>query len=133
VSETAPGPIKVLVIDDSNTIRRSAEMFLRQAGFDVILAEDGFDALAKISDHQPKVIFVDIMMPRLDGYQTCMLIKQHPHLKFTPVIMLSSKDGVFDRARGRLAGSDRYLTKPFTRETLIEVVNEYVRPSSTAP
>ena len=133
MSETAPGPIKVLVIDDSNTIRRSAEMFLRQAGFDVILAEDGFDALAKISDHQPKVIFVDIMMPRLDGYQTCMLIKQHPHLKFTPVIMLSSKDGVFDRARGRLAGSDRYLTKPFTRETLIEVVNEYVRPSSTAP
>ncbi len=133
MSDTAPGPIKVLVIDDSNTIRRSAEMFLRQAGFDVILAEDGFDALAKISDHQPKVIFVDIMMPRLDGYQTCMLIKQHPHLKFTPVIMLSSKDGVFDRARGRLAGSDRYLTKPFTRETLIEVVNEYARPPTTAP
>jgi len=130
VSETAPGPIKVLVIDDSNTIRRSAEMFLRQAGFDVILAEDGFDALAKISDHQPKVIFVDIMMPRLDGYQTCMLIKQHPHLKFTPVIMLSSKDGVFDRARGRLAGSDRYLTKPFTKEALVETVLEYVKPPS---
>ena len=133
MSEAATGPIKVLVIDDSNTIRRSAEMFLRQAGFEVILAEDGFDALAKISDHQPKVIFVDIMMPRLDGYQTCALIKQNPNLKSTPVIMLSSKDGVFDRARGRLAGSDRYLTKPFTRETLIEVVNEYVRPSSTAP
>src|SRR2546421_1191887 len=114
--EAAAGPIKVLVIDDSNTIRRSAEMFLRQAGFEVILAEDGFDALAKISDHQPRVIFVDIMMPRLDGYQTCALIKQNPQLKSTPVIMLSSKDGVFDRARGRLAGSDRYLTKPFTKE-----------------
>ena len=130
MSEAAPGPIKVLVIDDSNTIRRSAEMFLRQAGYDVILAEDGFDALAKISDHQPKVIFVDIMMPRLDGYQTCALIKQNPNLKSTPVIMLSSKDGVFDRARGRLAGSDRYLTKPFTKEALIETVLEYVKPPS---
>ncbi len=133
MNEPAPGPIKVLVIDDSNTIRRSAEMFLRQAGFDVILAEDGFDALAKISDHQPKVIFVDIMMPRLDGYQTCALIKQNASLKSTPVIMLSSKDGVFDRARGRLAGSDRYLTKPFTKEALIDTVNEYVNlpPQST--
>jgi len=128
VSEPAPGPIKVLVIDDSNTIRRSAEMFLRQAGFDVVLAEDGFDALAKISDHQPRVIFVDIMMPRLDGYQTCALIKQNPNLKSTPVIMLSSKDGVFDRARGRLAGSDRYLTKPFTKEALIDAVNECAKP-----
>ncbi len=130
MSDAAPVPIKVLVIDDSNTIRRSAEMFLRQAGFEVILAEDGFDALAKISDHQPKVIFVDIMMPRLDGYQTCALIKQNPKLKTTPVIMLSSKDGVFDRARGRLAGSDRYLTKPFTKEALIETVNEYVKPAA---
>jgi twitching motility two-component system response regulator PilG len=128
VSEAEAGAVKVLVIDDSNTIRRSAEIFLRQAGFDVILAEDGFDALAKISDHQPRVIFVDIMMPRLDGYQTCTLIKQHPRLKSTPVIMLSSKDGVFDRARGRLAGSDRYLTKPFTKEALIDAVNEYVKP-----
>jgi len=132
VSDTAPGPVKVLVIDDSNTIRRSAEMFLRQAGFEVILAEDGFDALAKISDHHPKVIFVDIMMPRLDGYQTCALIKQNPNLKSTPVIMLSSKDGVFDRARGRLAGSDRYLTKPFTKEALIEAVNDYIKPSSVS-
>ena len=130
MSDTAPGPVKVLVIDDSNTIRRSAEMFLRQAGFDVVLAEDGFDALAKISDHRPKVIFVDIMMPRLDGYQTCALIKQNPALKSTPVIMLSSKDGVFDRARGRLAGSDRYLTKPFTKEALIEAVNQYVNPET---
>ena len=133
MSEPAPEPIKVLVIDDSNTIRRSAEMFLRQAGFEVILAEDGFDALAKISDHSPRVIFVDIMMPRLDGYQTCALIKQNPKLKSTPVIMLSSKDGVFDRARGRLAGSDRYLTKPFTKEALIDTVNEYLRPASVSP
>ena len=130
MSDAAPGSIKVLVIDDSNTIRRSAEMFLRQAGFEVILAEDGFDALAKISDHQPKVIFVDIMMPRLDGYQTCALIKQNPKLRATPVIMLSSKDGVFDRARGRLAGSDRYLTKPFTKEALIDTVNQYLKPAA---
>ena len=133
MSDAAPGAIKVLVIDDSNTIRRSAEMFLRQAGFDVVLAEDGFDALAKISDHHPQVIFVDIMMPRLDGYQTCALIKQNPLLKSTPVIMLSSKDGVFDRARGRLAGSDRYLTKPFTREGLIGAVNEFVKASVVSP
>ena len=133
MSEAEAGSVKVLVIDDSNTIRRSAEIFLRQAGFDVILAEDGFDALAKISDHQPRVIFVDIMMPRLDGYQTCALIKQHPRLKSTPVIMLSSKDGVFDRARGRLAGSDRYLTKPFTKEALIDAVNEYVKPRPVTP
>ena len=132
-TDKAPGRVKILVIDDSNTIRRSAEMYLRQAGFDVILAEDGFDALAKISDHQPKVIFVDIMMPRLDGYQTCALIKQNPHLKATPVVMLSSKDGVFDRARGRLAGSDRYLTKPFTREALIETVQEYVKAAPATP
>jgi len=124
--EASTGPIKVLVIDDSNTIRRSAEMFLRQAGFDVILAEDGFDALAKISDYRPRVLFVDIMMPRLDGYQTCALIKQNPQLKSTPVIMLSSKDGVFDRARGRLAGSDRYLTKPFTKEGLVQAVQDTV-------
>jgi twitching motility two-component system response regulator PilG len=96
----------------------------------VILAEDGFDALSKISDHRPRVIFVDIMMPRLDGYQTCALIKQHPQLKSTPVIMLSSKDGVFDRARGRLAGSDRYLTKPFTKEGLVQAVQEIVNSSS---
>ena len=126
MSEAVSGPIKVLVIDDSNTIRRSAEIFLRQAGFEVILAEDGFDALAKISDHRPKVIFVDIMMPRLDGYQTCALVKQNPNLKSTPVIMLSSKDSVFDRARGRIVGSDEYLTKPFTKESLLSVVENHV-------
>jgi len=132
VSGSSNNPIRVLVIDDSNTIRRSAEIFLRQAGFEVILADDGFDALAKISDHRPQVIFVDIMMPRLDGYQTCALIKQNPLLKSTPVIMLSSKDGVFDRARCRLAGSDRYLTKPFTKEGLINAVNEYAKAPSVS-
>lgn len=116
---------KVMVIDDSNTIRRSAEIFLLQTGCEVILAEDGFDALAKITDHHPQVIFVDIMMPRLDGYQTCALIKKNPRLRDTPVIMLSSKDGLFDRARGRLVGSDEYLTKPFTKDTLLEAVRRH--------
>jgi twitching motility two-component system response regulator PilG len=131
VGGPANGSIKVLVIDDSNTIRRSAELFLRQAGYDVILAEDGFDALAKISDYKPQIIFVDIMMPRLDGYQTCALIKQNAQLKSTPVIMLSSKDGVFDRARGRLAGSDRYLTKPFTKEGLLEAIDQHINQKGT--
>jgi twitching motility two-component system response regulator PilG len=120
---------KVMVIDDSNTIRRSAELFLKAAGCEVILAEDGFDALGKIADQHPQVIFVDIMMPRLDGYQTCALIKRNARFKSTPVIMLSSKDGLFDRARGRMAGSDQYLTKPFTQETLIEAVNNYAKAS----
>lgn len=114
--------VKVMVIDDSNTIRRSAEIFLGQVGCSVILAEDGFDALAKISDHHPDVIFVDVMMPRLDGYQTCSLIKKNPKFKTTPVIMLSSKDGLFDRARGRMVGSDEYLTKPFTKDSLLQAV-----------
>jgi twitching motility two-component system response regulator PilG len=114
--------IKVMVIDDSNTIRRSAEIFLMQAACKVILAEDGFDALAKITDHQPDIIFVDIMMPRLDGYQTCALIKKNTHFANTPVIMLSSKDGLFDRARGRMVGSDEYLTKPFTKDSLLKTV-----------
>jgi twitching motility two-component system response regulator PilG len=114
--------LKVMVIDDSNTIRRSAEIFLGQAGCEVLLAEDGFDALAKIADHRPDVIFVDIMMPRLDGYQTCALIKKNPRLANTPVIMLSSKDGLFDRARGRMVGSDEYLTKPFTKDSLLKAV-----------
>ncbi len=113
---------KVMVIDDSNTIRRSAEIFLRQAGCTVILAEDGFDALAKIADHQPDVVLVDIMMPRLDGYQTCALIKKNVRFASTPVVMLSSRDGLFDRARGRMVGSDEYLTKPFTKESLIASV-----------
>ncbi|MEZ5612677.1 response regulator [Cognatazoarcus halotolerans] len=114
--------LKIMVIDDSNTIRRSAEIFLAQVGCQVLLAEDGFDALAKITDHKPDVIFVDIMMPRLDGYQTCALIKKNQQLRSTPVIMLSSKDGLFDRARGRMVGSDEYLTKPFTKDSLLKAV-----------
>ena len=121
--------IKVMVIDDSNTIRRSAEIFLKSSGCQVILAEDGFDALAKISNEHPDLIFVDIMMPRLDGYQTCSLIKRNARYKTTPVIMLSSKDGLFDRARGRMVGSDQYLTKPFTQETLIDAVQVYAAQS----
>jgi twitching motility two-component system response regulator PilG len=118
--------VKVMVIDDSNTIRRSAEIFLKQIGCEVILAEDGFDALSKIASEMPDLIFVDIMMPRLDGYQTCSLIKRNSRFKSTPVIMLSSKDGVFDRARGRMVGSDQYLTKPFTQESLVEAVRAHV-------
>jgi len=119
--------VKVMVIDDSNTIRRSAEIFLLQAGCTVILAEDGFDALAKIADHQPELVFVDIMMPRLDGYQTCALIKKNAKFHTTPVVMLSSKDGLFDRARGRMVGSDQYLTKPFTKESLLKAVATHVK------
>jgi len=122
--------IKVMVVDDSNTIRRSAEIFLVQAGCQVLLAEDGFDALAKIADHQPAVIFCDILMPRLDGYQTCALIKKNQRFRATPVIMLSSKDGLFDRARGRMVGSDHYLTKPFTKESLLKAVAAYAPPAS---
>lgn len=121
-----PRPTKVMVIDDSNTIRRSAEIFLVQAGCQVVLAEDGFDALAKIADHQPDIIFCDIMMPRLDGYQTCALIKNNQRFRSTPVIMLSSKDGLFDRARGRMVGSDQYLTKPFSKDSLLQTVATFV-------
>jgi twitching motility two-component system response regulator PilG len=117
--------LKVMVIDDSSTIRRTAELFLTQAGCTVLLAEDGFSALAQINDHAPSVIFCDILMPRLDGYQTCALIKRSPKFKTTPVIMLSSKDGLFDRARGVLVGSDQYLTKPFTKEGLLTVVRHF--------
>jgi twitching motility two-component system response regulator PilG len=121
---------KVLVIDDSNTIRRSAEIFLRQGGYEVVLAEDGFDALAKVSDHDPRLIFCDILMPRLDGYQTCAIIKRNPRFTHVPVIMLSSKDGLFDKARGRMVGSEDYLTKPFTKEQLLRAVEQYCRASA---
>jgi twitching motility two-component system response regulator PilG len=121
---------KVLVIDDSNTIRRSAEIFLRQGGYEVVLAEDGFDALAKVSDHDPQLIFCDILMPRLDGYQTCAIIKRNPRFTHVPVIMLSSKDGLFDKARGRMVGSEDYLTKPFTKEQLLRAVEQYRRASA---
>jgi twitching motility two-component system response regulator PilG len=122
-SRTPLSGLRVMVIDDSRTIRRCVELFLSQSGCEVIAAEDGFDALAKIADHRPHVVFVDIMMPRLDGYQTCALIKKNRHFKSTPVIMLSSKDGVFDRAKGRMVGSEHYLTKPFTKEGLVRAVS----------
>ena len=117
--------LKIMVIDDSSTIRRSAEIFLGQAGYKIVLAEDGFDALAKINDSRPDLIFCDILMPRLDGYQTCALIKKSAKFRDTPVIMLSSKDGLFDRARGAMVGSDEYLTKPFTKDSLLKTVRNY--------
>ena len=120
--------VRVLVIDDSNTIRRSAEIFLRQGGHEVVLAEDGFDALAKVNDHTPDLIFCDILMPRLDGYQTCAIIKRNAKFAGVPVIMLSSKDGLFDKARGRMVGSEDYLTKPFTKDQLLQAVTQH-RPA----
>jgi len=118
--------VKVMVIDDSKTIRRTAETLLKKAGCDVVTAIDGFEALAKITDQNPDVIFIDIMMPRLDGYQTCALIKKNNNYKKTPVILLTSKDGLFDRARGRIVGSDRYLTKPFTKDELLGAIKEHL-------
>ncbi|MEJ5999038.1 response regulator [Paucibacter soli] len=124
----APGAAtKVLVIDDSNTIRRSAEIFLKQGGHEVVLAEDGFDALSKLSDYKPDLVFCDILMPRLDGYQTCAIIKRNPQFAGVPVIMLSSKDGLFDKARGRMVGSQDYLTKPFTKDQLLQAVQMHRR------
>ena len=117
--------IRVLVIDDSNTIRRSAEIFLKQGGHGVLLAEDGFDALSKISDNLPDIIFCDILMPRLDGYQTCAIIKRNARFAHVPVVMLSSKDGVFDKARGRMVGSQECLTKPFTKDQLLQAVQQH--------
>ena len=116
---------KVLVIDDSNTIRRSAEMFLKQGGHEVFLAEDGFDALAKVTDCLPNLIFCDILMPRLDGYQTCAIIKRNARFSGVPIVMLSSKDGVFDKARGRMVGAQDYLTKPFTKDQLLHAVQQF--------
>ena len=121
--------VKVMVIDDSKTIRRTAETLLSKAGCDVTTATDGFDALAKIADTQPSIIFVDIMMPRLDGYQTCALIKNNSEFQSTPVIMLSSKDGLFDRAKGRIVGSDQYLTKPFSKDELLSAIRDHVKVS----
>jgi twitching motility two-component system response regulator PilG len=118
--------VKVMVIDDSKTIRRSAETLLKKVGCEVVTAIDGFEALSKITEHKPDIIFVDIMMPRLDGYQTCALIKNNQAFKATPVIMLSSKDSIFDRARGRIVGSEKYLTKPFSKEDLINAITTHV-------
>ena len=121
---TNEATFKILVIDDSNTIRRSAEIFLKQGGHEVVLAEDGFDALAKVSDYQPHLIFCDILMPRLDGYQTCAIIKRNAKFSGVPIVMLSSKDGVFDKARGRMVGAQDYLTKPFTKDQLLQAVQQ---------
>lgn len=117
--------LKVMIIDDSKTIRKSAETLLNKEGCNVLTAEDGFEALAKIAEHKPDLIFVDIMMPRLDGYQTCTLIKNNRQFRDTPVIMLTSKDSIFDKARGRIVGSEEYLTKPFTRDDLLQAVNRH--------
>lgn len=117
--------MRIMVIDDSKTIRRTAETLLSREGFDVITAQDGYEALGMVVRHRPDLVFVDIMMPRLDGYQTCALIKRHPDFRRIPVVLLSSKDGLFDRAKGRLVGSERYLTKPFTREELLETVSAF--------
>jgi len=122
--------LKVMVIDDSKTIRRTAETLLKKAGCDVITAVDGFEALSKITDSHPDIIFVDVMMPRLDGYQTCALIKHNRIFKKTPVIMLSSKDGLFDKARGRIVGSEQYLTKPFTKDELLSAIQKHVVENS---
>ena len=122
--------IKVMVIDDSNTIRKTTEALLTKEGYEVLTAADGFEAMSLITDHHPDIIFVDIMMPRLDGYQTCTLIKNNRHFKETPVVMLSSKDGLFDRARGRIAGSDQHINKPFTREELIEAITRHVKTTT---
>ncbi len=122
---TTGSPLKILVVDDSNTIRRSAEIFLKAGQHEVMLAEDGFDALSKVSDYRPDLIFCDILMPRLDGYQTCAIIKRNAKFASVPVIMLSSKDGVFDKARGRMVGAQDYLTKPFTKDQLLKAVAQY--------
>ena len=122
---TTVSNLKILVIDDSNTIRRSAEIFLKGGNHEVMLAEDGFDALSKVSDYRPNLIFCDILMPRLDGYQTCAIIKRNAKFANVPVVMLSSKDGVFDKARGRMVGAQDYLTKPFTQDQLLKAVEQF--------
>jgi twitching motility two-component system response regulator PilG len=124
--------LRIMVIDDSKTIRRTAESLLRKEGFEVILASDGFEALSMVADHRPDLIFLDIMMPRLDGYQTCALIKHHRVFRHTPVVMLSSKDGLFDRARGRVVGSDHYITKPFTRDELLAAIAQHCSAGEAA-
>jgi len=125
-TDDALNGLKVMVVDDSKTIRRSAENLLTKAGCEVVTAGDGFESLAKIAEHEPDIIFIDIMMPRLDGYQACALIKHNSKFKNTPVIMLTSKDSIFDRARGRLVGSEQYLTKPFSKEDLLGAIKEHV-------
>jgi twitching motility two-component system response regulator PilG len=121
-----------MVIDDSNTIRKTAETLLKRAGYTVITAADGFEAMSVVTDQHPDIIFIDIMMPRLDGYQTCALIKNNKQFGSTPVVMLSSKDGLFDRARGKLAGSEQHIHKPFTQDDLVDAINKYVQQDEAA-
>lgn len=132
MTHTSLPVLKVLVVDDSSTVRKSAERFLKQGGCEVLLAEDGFDALGKVSEFAPDLVFCDILMPRLDGYQTCAIVKRNPRFSEVPVVMLSSKDGVFDIARGRMVGSVDHLTKPFTQEQLLQAVHTYVKPNLAA-
>ena len=124
--------IKIMVIDDSSTIRKTAETLLKRAGFEVITAADGFEAMSVVADQHPDIIFIDIMMPRLDGYQTCALIKNNKQFGSTPIVMLSSKDGLFDRARGKLAGSEQHIHKPFTQDDLVSAINKYVATDEAA-
>jgi len=124
--------VKIMVIDDSSTIRKTAETLLKRAGFEVITAADGFEAMSVVADQHPDIIFIDIMMPRLDGYQTCALIKNNKQFGTTPIVMLSSKDGLFDRARGKLAGSEEHIHKPFTQDDLVNAINKYVVTEETA-
>jgi twitching motility two-component system response regulator PilG len=130
--DAAATGIKVMVIDDSKTIRRTAETLLKREGYEVVTATDGYESLSKIADERPDIIFIDIMMPRLDGYQTCALIKNNREFRNTPVIMLSSKDGLFDKARGRIVGSEQYLTKPFTKDDLLGAIRRYVGDAARA-
>jgi twitching motility two-component system response regulator PilG len=118
--------LKVMVIDDSKTIRRSAESLLQKAGCEVITADNGFEALPIISAQHPDIMFIDIMMPRLDGYQTCALVKNNAKYRDIPIIMLSSKDGLFDRAKGKVVGAEQYLTKPFTRDDLLNAIRTHL-------
>ena len=123
--EAAHSSVRILIVDDSSTIRRSAESMLTTEGYEVVTAENGFEALSMVARHNPDLIFVDIMMPRLDGYQTCAIIKNNAQYRSTPVVMLTSKDGLFDQARGRVVGSDLYLTKPFTKKELLAAVAQH--------
>lgn len=126
MAEANNSATKVLIVDDSGTIRKAAVAILSKEGFDVATAEDGFSSFAKIVDFKPDIIFLDIMMPRLDGYQVCSVIKSNPQFKNTPVLMLSSKDSVFDKARGKIAGSEYFMTKPFSRDELLDAIRKHV-------
>lgn len=130
LEKAGPNDVKVMIVDDSKTIRRTAELLLKKAGYHVITAPDGFEALAAVARYHPDIIFIDIMMPKLDGYQTCSLIKNNKSYKKIPIVMLSSKDGIFDRAKSRVSGSDDYLTKPFTREELLNVIRSRITNSA---